>query len=60
SPSEPWRDSARVTSLGEPCLARRAFNPASRTRRICLPLSEHASLAKRAHQFRCPLLRVST
>ncbi|MCI19212.1 hypothetical protein A2U01_0040368 [Trifolium medium] len=42
------------------CLARRAFKPASRTRRTGSSLSEQASLAKRANQFSSTLFRVST
>ncbi|MCI44826.1 hypothetical protein A2U01_0066065, partial [Trifolium medium] len=57
---EPWRDSARVLSLGKPYLTRRAFKPASRTRKQGSSLSEHARLAKRANQFSSTLLQVST
>ncbi|MCI87519.1 hypothetical protein A2U01_0108803, partial [Trifolium medium] len=36
---------------GEPCLARQAFKPASRTRRTDPSLGEPTSLAKRVDQF---------
>ncbi|MCI18355.1 hypothetical protein A2U01_0039509, partial [Trifolium medium] len=51
SPDEPWRDSARVLSLGE---------PSTLPQEQGLSLSEHSSLAKRSNQFSYTLLRVST